>query len=98
MKTDVPYVPKADAKQQFGIDPDDMVVAIPGFIRPPKGHDIFVEVARHLPECEFLVAGGARPKGEDFEFADRIRREAPEIESSARLRAPCSAQRTVTTD
>ena len=78
VKTDVPSVPKADAKRQFGIDPDDMVVAIPGFIRPPKGHDIFVEVARHLPECEFLVAGGARPKGEDFEFADRIRREAPE--------------------
>jgi glycosyltransferase involved in cell wall biosynthesis len=79
VKTDVPTdVSTAEAKRQFGFDPDDDLVAIPGFIRPPKGHDIFIEVARRLPEYEFVIAGGARPKGADFEFAERIRREAPE--------------------
>jgi len=78
VKTDVPRVPQAAAKRRFGYDPDDLVVAIPGFMRPPKGHDIFIEVARRLPEYEFLIAGGARPKGDDFEFAERIQSEAPE--------------------
>ena len=78
VKTDVPRVPQGVAKRRFGFDPDGVVVAIPGFMRPPKGHDIFVEVARRLPEYEFMVAGGARPKGDDFEFAERIRSEAPE--------------------
>ncbi|MDZ5812722.1 glycosyltransferase [Halorubrum sp. AD140] len=68
----------AEAKRAFGFDSDDDVVAIPGFVRPPKGHDIFVELARALPEYEFMIAGGARPKGADFEFAEQIREEAPE--------------------
>ncbi|WP_167768386.1 glycosyltransferase [Haloarcula amylovorans] len=71
-------VTQAAAKRRFGYDPDTPVVAIPGFIRPPKGHDVFVQVAELLPDIEFLVAGGARPKGEDFEFAERIAERAPE--------------------
>lgn len=79
VKTDVPTSgSQAEVRRQFGYDADDRIVLIPGFMRPPKGHDIFVEVARRLPEYEFLVAGGARPKGEDFEFARRIREDAPE--------------------
>lgn len=65
-------VRQRDAKARFGFDPDDTVVMIPGFIRPPKGHDIFVEVANRLPEYEFFVAGGARSKGEDDAFAREI--------------------------
>lgn len=71
-------VSDAAAKRAFDFEPDDDVVAIPGFMRPPKGHDIFVQLARELPEYEFLIAGGARPKGEDFEFAQRIREDAPD--------------------
>jgi glycosyltransferase involved in cell wall biosynthesis len=79
VKTDLPTSDsEADARRELGYDADDKVVVIPGFMRPPKGHDIFVEVARRLPEYEFLVAGGARPKGEDFEFARKIRADAPE--------------------
>jgi glycosyltransferase involved in cell wall biosynthesis len=63
---------QAEAKTQFGFDPDDTVVVIPGFVRPPKGHDIFVEVASQLPQYEFFIAGGARPKGEDADFARKI--------------------------
>lgn len=79
VNTDVPGESiQVEAKRTFGFDPDDDVVVIPGFIRPPKGHDIFVELARALPEYEFMIAGGARPKGEDFEFAEQIRENAPE--------------------
>jgi glycosyltransferase involved in cell wall biosynthesis len=79
VNTDVsPDVSRAEAKQSFGYDPEDTVIAIPGFIRPPKGHDIFIEVARRLPEYEFMIAGGARPKGEDFEFAKQVKSDAPE--------------------
>jgi len=79
VNTDVPGESnKANAMRAFGFDPDDDVIAIPGFIRPPKGHDIFIELARELPEYEFMIAGGARAKGEDFEFAEQIREEAPE--------------------
>jgi glycosyltransferase involved in cell wall biosynthesis len=79
VKTDLPTTcSQAEARRDFGYDPDDTIVAIPGFIRPPKGHDIFLEVAHRLPEYEFLIAGGARPKGEDFEFANQIREAAPE--------------------
>jgi len=79
VNTDVsPDVSQADAKRQFGYDPDETVIAIPGFMRPPKGHDIFIEVAERLPEYEFMIAGGARPKGADFDFAERIRSTAPD--------------------
>ncbi|WP_164471147.1 glycosyltransferase [Halorubrum sp. CSM-61] len=79
VNTDVsPDLSKAEAKRRFGYDPDEPVVAIPGFIRPPKGHDIFLEVASKLPEYEFMIAGGARPKGEDFEFAEQIKADAPD--------------------
>lgn len=79
VNTDVPgTADPATAKRELGFDPEDDVIGIPGFVRPPKGHDIFVELARDLPEYEFLIAGGARPKGDDFAFASRIAEEAPE--------------------
>jgi glycosyltransferase involved in cell wall biosynthesis len=68
----------ATSKRRLGYDPEDTVVAIPGYVRPPKGHDIFVETAAALPEYEFLVAGGPRPKGEDADFAAEVRSDAPE--------------------
>jgi glycosyltransferase involved in cell wall biosynthesis len=68
----------AKSKARLGYDDDDTVVMIPGFMRPPKGHDIFIEVASNLPEYEFLVAGGGRPKGDDIEYAEHIEAEAPD--------------------
>jgi len=69
---------REESKARLGYDADDTVVMIPGFIRPPKGHDLFVDVARELPQYEFLVAGGGRPKGDDLDYARRIEEEAPE--------------------
>jgi glycosyltransferase involved in cell wall biosynthesis len=75
---DASSVDRETAKERFGFDRDDRVVAIPGFIRPPKGHDVFVEIARELPDVEFLIAGGARPKGFDQGFVEEIEADAPE--------------------
>jgi glycosyltransferase involved in cell wall biosynthesis len=79
VNTDVsPSISQDEAKRAFGFESDEKVVAIPGFMRPPKGHDIFIEVARALPEYEFMIAGGARPKGADFEFAESVAADAPD--------------------
>jgi len=68
----------AAAKERMGYGSDETVVVIPGFIRPPKGHDIFIEVAEEFPDYEFLVAGGGRPAGEDLDYAAQIENDAPE--------------------
>ena len=75
---DTTSMDETEAKASFGYAPDDQVVMIPGYMRPPKGHDIFADLASRRPEYEFLIAGGARPKGEDHDFAERIASEAPE--------------------
>ncbi|GAB3687723.1 hypothetical protein GCM10028857_21120 [Salinarchaeum chitinilyticum] len=68
---------RATAREYFGFDADDEIVAIPGFVRPPKGHDVFIEVARKLADVEFLIAGGARSKGFDQEFFEELQSAAP---------------------
>ncbi len=79
VNADVPVeVSREAAKRWLGYDPDESVVAVPGFVRPPKGHDVFVEVARRLPDREFLIAGGARPAGEDAAFAREVAADAPD--------------------
>jgi len=75
---DAESMPQTDAKQRFGYEPDDTVIMIPGYIRPPKGHDVFVELAAELPDYEFLIAGGARSGGQDGEYARTVNSEAPE--------------------
>lgn len=67
---------RASAKAAFEYAPDDRVVVIPGFIRRPKGHDVFVAVAERCPDIEFLIAGGARPAGEEQAFAASVRERA----------------------
>jgi len=60
-------VTEADAKAAFGFEPSDIVVTEPGYVRPSKGYDTFLEIARRFPECEFLVAGGSRGADAYFE-------------------------------
>lgn len=66
-----------EAKREFGYDSDDTVVAVPGYVRPEKGQDVFVEMADRVPEHEFLVAGGTQAD-EDESFLREIERSAPE--------------------
>jgi glycosyltransferase involved in cell wall biosynthesis len=74
---DATEVSTAEAKACFDFDKETTVVMIPGFIRPPKGHDVFIDVAAEFLDCEFFIAGGARPEGDDFEFAEEILESAP---------------------
>lgn len=67
---------RTEAKEHFGFDEDDTVIVEPGYVRPEKGTDRFVSLADHLPEHEFLVAGGGQ---EGYtEFASRVAEEASE--------------------
>jgi glycosyltransferase involved in cell wall biosynthesis len=72
-----PDVDPPAAKRRFGFDPDEVVVVEPGYIDPRKGTDLFLELARRRPDCEFLVAGGP-PRERHRAFADSIREDAPD--------------------
>jgi glycosyltransferase involved in cell wall biosynthesis len=75
---DVPVEVSTDAaRREFGFDPDDVVVATPGYVSPRKGSDVVVDLAERCPEWEFLLAGGPpRPKHEPF--FERLQERAPE--------------------
>ena len=60
-------VPKSQAKEHFGFDPDDTVITEPGYVRPSKGYETFLEIADQMPDYEFLVAGGSRGADDYFE-------------------------------
>ncbi len=60
-------VPKSQAKEHFGFDPNDKVITEPGYVRPSKGYETFLEIADRMPEYEFLVAGGSRGADDYFE-------------------------------
>lgn len=74
VKTEYRELTPGAAKESFGYDPDDTVITHHGFITHRKGCDRFLELAKSLPEYEFLLAGGSRR--EDLE--DRLRERAPD--------------------
>ncbi|GAA0671433.1 glycosyltransferase [Natronoarchaeum mannanilyticum] len=73
--TETKPMDEADAKAEFGYDPDETVIVEPGYVRPEKGCDLFVDLARRLEDYSFLLAGGSQGADEYFE---EIRREIPE--------------------
>jgi len=75
---EVREVDEAEAKATFGYDPDDVVVTEPGYLREQKGNHVFVDIARRLPEYEFLLAGGSQSGDEADPYRLRLQREAPE--------------------
>lgn len=66
---------EGSAKEQFGYFPDDTVIVEPGYVRPEKGQDVFVELAAEFPEYSFLIAGGTQ-KGADDEYLSGIERKS----------------------
>lgn len=66
--TDLHPVPQEEAKRRFGIDPDRPLVAEPGFVRPQKGYHLFLDVAEHVDDAAFLIAGGIQ----EGEYADYL--------------------------
>lgn len=76
---------EGSAKKQFGYDPDDTLIVEPGYVRPEKGQDVFVELAAEFPEYSFLIAGGMQ-KGTDDEYMSGIERKATEnVQITGRL-------------
>ncbi|WP_424016488.1 glycosyltransferase family 4 protein [Halorientalis pallida] len=76
-------VPRSDpesrldtARSAFGYDPDETVIAAPGYVSPRKGSDIFKSIAESMPDYQFLLAGGS-PREKYDDFFNRIQRTAP---------------------
>lgn len=69
-------IDRAEAKTDFGYDPDDFVVVEPGYVREQKGIHVFVDVAERFPEVEFLVAGGPQDEAAAT-YAEELRERAP---------------------
>lgn len=74
--TDITPLEQADAKQMFGYPPETPLVVEPGFVRPQKGYDTFLEIARLVNDVEFLIAGGVQDHSHT-EYMSRIQNEAP---------------------
>ena len=74
VQTDTREVP--NAKAELGYDEGATLVVEPGFIRPVKGYETFLDVARALPDVAFMIAGGVQDRSHEA-YAERIREEAP---------------------
>lgn len=74
-------IPKADpmskdeARELLGL-PDSTIVCLPGFARPEKGHEQFVETAKERQNLTFIV-GGAQ-EGKYSEWVQNLKNESPE--------------------
>jgi glycosyltransferase involved in cell wall biosynthesis len=75
--TDVRPMDREQAKERFSIDPDNALVVEPGYVRPEKGHDTFLAVAKRLPDIDFLIGGGVQVAAHEA-YLDRLRAMAPE--------------------
>lgn len=57
VQTNVRSMSKKTAKQELGYEPDRQLVVLPGYIRPAKGCEIFVTLAKQF-DTPFILAGG----------------------------------------
>jgi len=72
VQTDVRPMPQAEAKRQFDCDPDELLVTEPGYVRPEKGYDRFLDIADRVDDARFLVGGG--PQGDNHpEYFEGLR-------------------------
>lgn len=77
VQVDTAEISSDEAKHEFGYRANETVVAVPGYIRPEKGQDVFVEIADQVSEHNFLIAGGTQAD-EDESFRREIEHSAPE--------------------
>lgn len=75
VQVDTNLMHRESAKQLLGYDPDTTLAVEPGYIRREKGCDTFVEIATHLDDVQFLIAGGCQ---DDEGYCSSVRRAAPE--------------------
>ncbi|WP_136689663.1 glycosyltransferase [Halorhabdus amylolytica] len=77
VQTDVRHTDEAEAKRHFGVDPDETLVVGPGYVRPQKGFEDVVEMARESNKYTFMIGGGAQDDSHRS-YADGIRRRIPD--------------------
>lgn len=75
VQVDTRALDRSDARAALDCDPDEPLVVEPGYVRPEKGCDEFVEIARRLPDATFLLAGGSQGAPE---YLQSIRDSAPD--------------------
>lgn len=69
-------VDRSRSEGKKALERNEFLVVEPGYIRPEKGHEKFIEIAEHLPDTQFVIAGGDRT-GDHREFVEMIKRGAP---------------------
>ena len=71
---------KADMRERFGIDKDAFVVVGNGQVQPRKRLDIFVKMAKALPDVQFIWVGGIPFKqlGADYNKMHQLMTNLPE--------------------
>ncbi|WP_193310617.1 glycosyltransferase family 4 protein [Halorubrum halophilum] len=69
-------MPQSEARNELGYNDDDVLIIEPGYVVPRKGSHIFVELAKQLPEYEFMLVGGKRTN--QSEYYERIISDAGE--------------------
>lgn len=75
VQTDVQTMDQREAKLQFGCDPDVPLVVEPGFVRPQKGYECFLDVAKRVDRASFLIGGGPQA-GNYLDYFDRLKEQA----------------------
>lgn len=70
---------RATAREELGIAPDDFVVLGNGQVQPRKRLDVFVEMAKDLPDLKFIWVGGIPFKqlGADHAAMDKLMKNTP---------------------
>lgn len=71
---------KKQARQKLGIPVEAKVVLGNGQVQPRKRYDIFLDIAKHMPETQFIWVGGIPFKnlGADHEKMNQLMSEQPQ--------------------
>ncbi|MFD1571407.1 glycosyltransferase [Halorubrum laminariae] len=77
VQTEVHPMNQEEAKELLGFNPDEPLVAEPGYIRPEKGNDFMVEVAKQIPDRTIVLGGGIQSESERW-YLEEIQEEAPD--------------------
>lgn len=77
VQTEVHPMNQEKAKNLLGFSPDELLIVEPGYIRPEKGNDFMVDVAKRIPDKTIVLGGGIQSESERW-YLEEIQEDAPE--------------------
>ena len=77
VQTEVHHMDQKEAKELLGFDPDEPLVAEPGYIRPEKGNEFMLDIAEQMPNQKIILGGGIQGESERW-YLDEIQEDAPD--------------------